>query len=837
MELGAENYRTFSRLNGQNCTSIGIYQLPGANAVDIAEKSRATMDRLSKRFPKGVEYRIDYDTTIFVRESIKEVLKTLIEAIILVFLVIYIFLQDWRSTIPPAIEIPVSLIGTFAVMAAFGFSINTLTLFGLVLAIGLVVDDSIVVVENVTRIMTEEHLKPIEATKKAMAEIVGPIIAITLVLMAVFIPVAFIPGISGQLYRQFALTIAIAMGLSALNALTLSPALRAVIMREETGEHGAFFTKFNRGYEAFAKYFEKVNAFCLKQWRGVLIAFAAMLVVTGLLFHIVPTGFVPEEDQGYFFLVTQGPEGTSLARSDAVAAKIEKELLGIEGVDNVITIGGFNLINGVPDTASNTFIPILKPWDERTTEETSVEGLIKTTWLTMRGHPEVIAMPFNAPPIQGLSTTGGFRFVLEDYEGGSLEELNAVAQRLIEKAKSREELGNLTTSYKVNYPQLYADIDRVKAKTMGISLTSIFNALQAELGSVYVNDFNKFGRVYRVFLQADKQFRTDKSDIGALYVKNADGGMVPLSSLVKVNDLRGVQTISHYNIFRSVEIDGSPAAGYSSGQAMKAMEEVAAKVLPAGYGYEWTGTAYQEIKSSGMAPYIFALAIVFVFLFLAAQYESWSMPFMVILSVPLAILGALIAIWMRDLVNDVYCQIGLVMLIGLSSKNAILIVEFAKKLREGGMSIVEAAETAVRIRLRPIIMTSLAFIMGMVPLVIATGASSASRHALGTAVMGGMIASTFLSLVIVPVFYVVIENVREHGFATALQKFGPALHWLTDLRGSLSWLTRELAGAVKEMHGIAKEKVAKPIEDLSMELSIEEEPDAEEPEDGPGKKG
>ena len=828
VELGAENYRTFSRLNGHNTTSIGIYQLPGANAVDIAEKSRATIERLSKRFPKGMEYRIAYDTTIFVEESIKEVLKTLIEAIILVFLVIYIFLQDWRSTIPPAIEIPVSLVGTFAVMAAFGFSINTLTLFGLVLAIGLVVDDSIVVVENVSRIMAEEHLRPIEATKKAMAEIVGPIIAITLVLMAVFIPVAFVPGISGQLYRQFALTIAIAMGLSALNALTLSPALRAIIMREETGEHGAFFRAFNRGYGAFAKYFEKVNAFCLKQWRGVLVAFAAMLAVTGLLFHIVPTGFVPEEDQGYFFLVAQGPEGTSLVRSDAIASRMEKELMEIEGVADVLTIGGFNLINSTPDTASNTFILILKPWDERKTEELSVQGLIMTTWLKMRKHPEIVAMPFNAPPIQGLSTTGGFRFVLEDYEGGALEELNNVAQRLIEAAKDRPELGDLSTSFKVDYPQIYADIDRTKAKTMGISLNSIFNALQAELGSVYVNDFNKFGRVYRVFLQADKGFRAKKSDIGNLYVKNSAGDMVPLSGLVQVHEFRGAQTVSHYNIYRSVEIDGSPAPGYSSNQAMNAMEELASKVLPSGYGFEWTGTAYQEKKSAGMAPYIFALAIVFVFLFLAAQYESWSMPFMVILSVPLAILGALAAVWLRGLVNDVFCQVGLVMLIGLASKNAILIVEFAKVLREGGASIIEAAETAVRIRLRPIIMTSLAFIMGILPLVFATGASSASRHALGTAVLGGMIASTFLSLVIVPVFYVVIENIREHGFATAVEKFSPAMRWATDIRGSLTWLYRELSGAVKEMHELAQEKVKKPLEELTQELSIDESNQPEE---------
>ena len=834
VELGAENYRWFSRLSGHHTASIGIYQLPGANAVDIANQARAKVEELSKRFPRGVEYRIAYDATIFVTESIHEVLKTLLEAIILVFLVIYIFLQDWRSTIAPAIEIPVSLVGTFAVMAAFGFSINTLTLFGLVLAIGLVVDDSIVVVENVSRILNEEHLRPMEATKKAMAEIVGPIIATTLVLMAVFIPVSFIPGISGQLYKQFALTIAISVGISALNALTLSPALRAILLREESGERGWFFTKFNEGYERFALSFNKLNSFCLKQWRMVLVCFAALLVVTGLLFHAVPTGFVPEEDQGYFYLVIQGPDGSSLDRTDIVTAKVEKEILAMEGIADILSIGGFNLLNGTLDTRSASLIIVLKPWDERNRPELEVDGLIRKVYIAMHKYPEIVAMPFNAPPIRGLSTTGGFRFILQDYEGGGLEQLSAIATRLIEAAKTRPELTALSTTFRVDYPQLYIEIDRTKTKAMGVSLTTLFNTLQTQLGSLYVNDFNKFGRVYRVFAQADKGFRSDKTDITNLYVKNRSDEMVPLSALASVKDVRGVQTVTHYNLYRAVEIDGAPAPGYSSSGAMAAVEALADEVLPAGYGIEWTGTAYQERKSAGLAPYIFALAIIFVFLFLAAQYESWAMPFMVILSVPLAMLGALGATWIRGLMNDVFCQIGLVMLIGLASKNAILIVEFAKVKREEGMSILDAAETAVRIRLRPILMTSLAFILGVLPLAIASGAGSASRHSLGTAVMGGMIASTFLSLVIVPVFYFVIENIREHGFAAAATKFGPGLKWLTDMRGSLGWLHRELKGAVSEMKEIAKEKVAKPLEDLTQELTLDEESETSKPEDDKG---
>lgn len=763
VELGAESYSWYSKLNESKSTTVAIYQLPDANALDVATQVRAQMELLAKDFPKGVAYKIPYDTTMFVKESINEVIHTLIEAMLLVFLVIYIFLQDWRATLIPAITIPVSLVGTFALLMAFGFSINTLTLFGLVLAIGLVVDDSIVVVENVSRNIQEEGLGPLEASKKAMGEVVGPIIATTLVLMAVFVPVAFMPGITGQLYKQFALTIAMAVGISAINALTLSPALCALLLRGEAGGQGWFFRKFNQGFGWFTDMYEKAVKGLIRKWIFVMVAFLALLCGTYYLMRNLPTGFVPAEDQGFFFMILQGPEGASLERTEKVAERVEKIVLSTPGVEDLITIGGFNLIGGVLDSDSASFIAILKPWSERGNPELSLQSILnnvrKQTW----GISEAIVLAFNPPPIKGLSTTGGFDFELQDRSGGQLTTLSDVAQQMIRNGTEQPELTPLSTTFAANYPQLYVDLDRDKAKALGIPISDIFNTLQAYLGSLYVNDFNKFGRVYRVYVQAEKDFRSEREDISRLYVRTNQGEMVPLSALVQVREVRGVQSVQHYNLFRSVSINGSSAPGYSLGQAIKEMEKLADKILPNSYGYEWTGVALQQIKSSGMASVIFGLALVFVFLFLAAQYESWGMPFMIILSVPLAILGALLAQSIRGLDNDVYCQIGLVMLIGLASKNAILIVEFAKHMHEQGMSLVDAAVHAARIRLRPILMTAFAFILGVVPLVVASGAGAASRHSLGTAVFGGMIASTFLSILVVPVFYVLIEKIRERG--------------------------------------------------------------------------
>ena len=760
-ELGAENYGWFGHLNSGKAALIGVFQLPGANALNVAKEVYANMERLSQRFPQGLKYAVSYDTTLFVKESIKEVIKTLLEAMALVFLVVYVFLQNWRATMIPAIAIPVSLVGTFAVLKAFGFSINTLTLFGLVLAIGIVVDDAIIVVENASRCIDEKGMAPKEATKEAMREVTGPIIATTLVLMAVFVPVAFMPGITGQLYRQFALTIAFSVCISAINALTLSPALCAALLRKTPKKQGWFFRKFNQVFEwSRSRYLKGVRWF-IKAWVLVLLVFAGMFGATYYMFKIVPTGFVPAEDQGYFMVMLQTPEGASLYRTGKVCSKVEKILEKTPGVESVVMIGGYNLLNSAMDPSSAAAFVMLNPWDKRKTPELSLDGIMGAFMVQAQDINEAVVIPFPPPPIQGLSTTGGFEYELQDLTGGSLIELRATAERLMAAGREQPALTPLSTTFEVNYPQFYVELDRTKAKSLQVSISDIFTTLQTFLGSMYVNDFNKFGRVYRVFIQAEGVYRAKREDIAKLYVRAADGNMVPLSALVKIKQIRGVQSIKHYNLYRTVSIYGGNAPGYSTGQAIAAMEAMSAKELSNEYGYEWTGTAYQEIEAGGMAPYIFSLALVFVFLVLAAQYESWVMPLMVMLAVPLAILGALLAQHIRGIDNDVYCQIGLVMLIGLASKNAILIVEFARELREQGMSIVEAAVQASRERLRPILMTAFAFILGVVPMVVAQGAGAASRHSLGTAVFGGMLASTFLSLVLVPVLYVVLEKLRE----------------------------------------------------------------------------
>ncbi len=769
VELGAENYGWFTSLNNAETITIGIYQLPNANSVQLAKTVRATLDELSKRYPRGVEHRIVYDTTMFVTESIHEVIITLGEAIILVFLVIYLFLQKSRVTLIPAITIPVSLIGTFGLMMLLGFSINTLSLFGLVLAIGLVVDDAIVVVENVERIMEEEGLPPREATEKAMGEIVSPIIAITLVLAAVFVPVAFMPGISGQLYQQFALTIVFSFAISALNALTLSPALCALILKpKEKGERvPRFFALFNRAFSWCTEQFVHGTKLFILKWKAVMIGFAILLAATILFFRLVPTGFIPDEDQGYFLVIMQAPEGTAVGRTMEITKQIEQLAAATPGVADVLTIGSFNMVSNVADSSAASIIIVLEPWRDRLSEETQIHSIMASVQGQVRMISDALIYVFNPPPIQGLSATGGFQFMLQDLEDKGIDSLGSVAKGVIMEGRAHPQLTPLTTMFKINYPQLYVDLDRDKAQQMGIPISSVFQVLQAYLGSYYVNDFNKFGRVYRVFVQAREDFRTDRTDISKLYVRSSTGDLVPLSALVSIHDIRGPQVISHYNVFRSIEIDGANAPGFSSGDAIGAMQRIAEKVLPDGYAFEWTGTALQEIVSGGLAPYIFALSLIVVFLFLAALYESYSMPMIILLSVPLAILGALVAQWWRGLINDVYCQIGLVMLIGLASKNAILIVEFAKEKHEAGLSVVDAALTAARIRLRPIVMTALAFILGVVPLVIAEGAGAASRHSLGTAVFGGMIASTFLSLVLVPVLFVLVETVRERGISRA----------------------------------------------------------------------
>ncbi len=767
VQLGAENYNWFFNFNGTGCAGIGVFQLAGANAVEIANQVRATMDELSTRFPDGMSYDIAYDTTMFVKESIKEVLMTLGLAILLVIGVIFLFLQDWRSTLIPCVTIPVSLIGTFGVMMAFGFSINTLTLFGLVLAIGTVVDDAIVVVENTSRLIESEGLPPREAAMRGMAEVTGPVIATTLVLFAVFVPVAFMPGISGQLYRQFALTIAFSVGISTICALTISPAMCALVLRKKPEHRNIFFEKFNTGFDwASEVYHGFVDRF-IKRWKVVVLLFVALLGATFIMFRVVPTAFVPDEDQGYFFIIAEGQPGTALVRTQEVAAKIEKMARSTDGVLDVMSIGGYNMLNQALDSSALTVILTLKPWDERKSPELSLQAIMQTMQWKMMSLKEARAFAFNPPPIQGLSQTGGFQFEVQDVGGGDIEDLAAVVQKVIATGQHYPSLAPLSTTFKANYPQLYIDLDRTKAKTLGIGISDIFNTLQAYLGSLYVNDFNKFGRIYRVFIQAENQYRARIHDISKLYVRANSGDLVPLSALIKIRRMTGPQTITHYNIYRNIEINGNAAPGHSSGEAMAAMEQIARDTLPEGYAFEWTGTALQEQKSAGLAPFIFALALAFVFLFLAAQYESWSLPVIIMMAVPLAILGALCAQWIRGLYDDIYCQIGLVMLIGLASKNSILLVEFAKDQHEAGASIVEAALQAARIRLRPILMTAFSFILGVIPLMIASGAGAASRHSLGTAVFGGMLAATILSLGVVPVFYVVIATLSERGINRA----------------------------------------------------------------------
>ncbi|HEY6832460.1 MAG TPA: multidrug efflux RND transporter permease subunit [Pseudolabrys sp.] len=761
IELGALQYTSSAFFGKEPTVVLAIYQMPGSNALQLQQRVKDKMEDLKKRFPKGIDYAMHYDTTRFVSASMHDVVVTLVEALVLVVFVVFIFLQSWRTTIIPTIAIPVSLIATLAVMEIFGFSLNMLSLLGMVLAIGLVVDDAIVVVENVER-QLEAGLPPLQATRVAMKEVTGPIIATTAVLMAVFVPVAFIPGVAGHLYNQFALTVAISVGISAFNSLTLSPALSAAFLRHRGETTFAPFRLFNAGFHRLSHaYAGFVRTLIRVRWI-MLGLFVAGLGATYLVSLRIPSTFLPVEDQGYFFVVVQLPDGASLERTDAVAQKVRDVLQGTPGVDIVGSISGLNFLTNAAQSNSAVEFAILKPWDQRPPEQ-SASNLVATLRPKLLGIPEAIVLSFDPPSIPGLGTTGGFEFQLEDLSGRGSVALNDVAQALIAEARKQPELSaqQLFTSFSTSTPQFNYDLDRNKAKLLGLSLPDVFNTLQIYLGSLYVNDFNLFGRTFRVTLQADKEARAAASDLSRLYVRNGTGGMVPLSTLGDLKPIVGPETVPHYNNYASALINGGPAPGYSSGQAVAAMERAAAIALPRDFGFEWTGITFQELKAGSIASIVFSLAIVFVFLILAAQYESWSMPFMVLLAVPLALFGALLALWLRGKQIDVYSQIGFVMLIGLAAKNAILIVEFAKRRREEGLDVVEAAMEAARLRLRPILMTAFAFILGVVPLMIATGAGAASRQSIGTTVFGGMLAATILTLIFVPVFYVVIERMRE----------------------------------------------------------------------------
>ncbi|ARV60536.1 RND transporter [Nostocales cyanobacterium HT-58-2] len=762
-ELGAENYSNFFRFRGNEGVGIGIFTTPGSNALDVAKGVKAEIARLAREFPPGMKYQVAFDTTLFVEESLSEVIKTLFEALVLVVVVIFVFLQDWRTTLIPVIVIPLTLIGTFAFIKVFGFSINTLTLFGLTLATGLVVDDAIVVVENISRLIEDEGMSPRRAASESMRELFGAVIATSLVMMAVFVPVAFFPGSTGQIYRQFALTIAFSMAISTFLAITLTPSLSALLLRrgqKPRGWLGWVFGKFNNFVDWTRKQYERSLFFLNRFTAVVVLLFILSLGLTGWLYLRVPTAFIPEEDQGYFITIIQGPEGVSLNYTSKVMRQVEQEILKLPEVEGTFAIGGFGFSG---NSANNGAIfTTLKPWDERHEPDQSAQGIINKLRAKFSTITEARVFPVNPPSIDGLGNFGGFQFELQDRRGnGGLDNMLQAMGQLLGRANQTPELQKpVFSTFTANTPQLLIEVDRNKAKALQVDVDDIFNTLQSYLGSRYVNDFNYLQRTYRVYLQADAQFRSNPDDIGQLYVRSANNQMVPLSNLVKITPTTAAQTINHYNLFRSIEINGSAAPGFSSGQAIQAMEKVA-EVLPASFGYEWSGITAEELESGGQAPVIFALGLVFVFLVLAAQYENYVDPFIIMLSVPLAILGALAAQSLRSLNNDVFCQVGLVMLIGLASKNAILIVEFANQLREQGLSITKAAIQASQERLRPILMTSFAFIMGIGPLLNPEGAGAASQKSLGTAVVGGMLVSTFLSLFVVPILYIVIGKIRD----------------------------------------------------------------------------
>jgi len=760
VELGALQYTSTAFWDDKPTIALPIYQTPGSNALSLQRNVQEKMEELSRRFPAGIGYAMHYDTTRFVAAAMHDVLLTLGEALVLVVLVVFVFLQSWRTTLIPVIAIPVSLVATLVVMEVLGFSLNMLSTLGMVLAIGLVVDDAIVVVENVER-QLEAGMKPLEATRKAMSEVTGPIIATTAVLMAVFIPVAFIPGVTGRLYNQFALTVAISVGISAFNSLTLSPALSAAFLRPRPHAQFVLFRWFNAGFHRLSHaYAGSVRRFVRLRW-ALLALFVAGGIGTYAVGAYIPSTFLPVEDQGYFFAVIQLPDGASLQRTDEVAMKVRQIIQSTPGVETVGFITGLNFLTGAAQSNSAVEFGVLKPWDERGSDQVASK-IVADVRARLRRVPEAIALSFDPPSIRGLGATGGFEFQVEDLAGRGSFALNDVVQGLIAEARKQPELSpqQIFSSFSTSTPQLFFDLDRNKAKLLGLNLPDVFNSLQIYLGSLYINDFNLFGRTFRVTLQADRDSRASASDITRLYVRNASGGMVPLSTLGTLKPIVGPETVPHYNGYPSALINGAAAPGFSTGQAIAAMERAAQTALPRNFAFEWTGITFQELKTGSLATVIFALATIFVFLVLAAQYESWTMPFMVLLAVPLALFGAVSALWLRKMQIDVYSQIGFVMLIGLAAKNAILIVEFARRRREEGDGIVEAAMEAGRLRLRPILMTAFAFILGVVPLMFATGAGAASRHSVGTTVFGGMLAATVLTLIFVPVFYAVIERLR-----------------------------------------------------------------------------
>ena len=711
---------------------------------------------------EGLEYTVAFDSTRAIDASIAEVVETLFIAIFLVILTVYVFLQDVRTTLIPAVTIPVALLGTFGVMLAMGLSINTLSLFGIVLAIGIVVDDAIVVVENTMRLIDEEGLPPKEAATKAMEQVTGPVMATTLVLLAVFVPTAMMGGITGRLYTQFAITISVATVFSSINALTLSPSLCGLLLRPSTTKRGWFFTKFNEFFDRTTKSYTAYVHMFVRRVALMMVFFAAVVGATAFGFMNVPGGFIPDEDQGYFFANVKLPDSASLERTQEVLDGITQTLMDTPGVTDVITIGGYSMLDSLQSSNGGAAIAVLENWSQRPDPEHHATAIANAVTAKLLRIEEGVAFAFIPPPIQGLGNAGGFELMLQDRGAAGVQQLQTIADDLAFEGNRNPVLARVNNSFRANVPQLYLDLDRTKAKTLGIPLSDIFDTLQAYLGSAYVNDFNIFGRTYRVMIQADAQFRSRVEDIRSLEVRDQAGNMIPLGTLMAVEDTVGPQAITRYNLYPAASITGSPRPGFSSGEAVASMQSLSSRLLPTSMGYEWTGVTYQQLAAGTQTPIIFGLAFIFVFLFLAAQYESWLIPFSVLLTIPFALLGAIVATWARGLDNNVYTQIGLVLLIGLSAKTAILIVEFAKQLREEeGMDTLEAAVQAARLRFRPLLMTALSFVLGVLPLLVASGAGSASRRALGTAVFGGMLLSTVIGVFLTPVFFVLVQKLRD----------------------------------------------------------------------------
>jgi HAE1 family hydrophobic/amphiphilic exporter-1 len=757
VELGAESYSSMLRFQGVEGVGFGVLALPTANALEIQRGVTEEMTRLARSFPPGLEYSIAFDTTTVIQESIREVVETLGIAILLVVLVMFLFLQSWRATLIPALTLPVSLVGAFAFVHLLDFSINTLTLFAIVLATGIVVDDAIVVIENIERHIQEYGKTPGRAASDAMREVFGAVIATALVLIAVFVPVAFFPGTTGRLYQQFAITIAFSVAISAFNALTLTPALSALLLRHDPAQTGAIFGTLERALHAGTElYVRGVRGLMRARWAMAVI-FAGLLGLTYYVYNRVPSAFIPEEDAGYFVSIVQAPPGASLEYTTGVVKEAEKILLATPEVESVFSLLGFSFTGAGPN--QGIVFTLLKPFDEREDREQRIQALLPRLRGPLSAIQGGLVVPF-APPGINIGNVGGFSMEVLDQGGGAgnVEALGNAVFALVGASQSSTRVAGVFSQFTANDPQLAVDIDREKARSLGLPISEITNAMQIYLGSAYVNDFDFNNRAYRVYVQADKAYRSDPSDLGQYYARTAQGDMVPLASVVRVRETTAPQVITHFNLFRSAQITGTAAPGVSSGQALAEMERLAGTALPQGFGFAWSGISLEEIKAGGQSIAIFGIAMLLVYLTLAAQYESLVLPFIVLLGVPLGVLGALSAQWARGLQNDLYCQIGLVMLIGLAAKNSILIVEFAEQLRERGRSVIDAAVEAARIRLRPILMTSLAFILGVMPLVVATGAGQEGRHSVGTAVAGGMLFATFLNIMFIPILYVLVRT-------------------------------------------------------------------------------